>query len=69
MCSPYNGAGAPDAALECAGRLAVLALADDLEYWARTVSTDGSIGIDDLTRALDLVRDAGTITGHPKKKL
>ncbi|RZT25043.1 hypothetical protein EV589_0769 [Mycobacterium sp. BK558] len=69
MSSSSNGARTPDGAVECAGRLAVLALADDLEYWARTVATDGSIGIDDLTRVLDLVRAAATITGHPKKKL
>ena len=46
---------------EQASRLAVLALAADLEYWARAVSTDGYIGLNDLTRTLDFIRDASAI--------
>ena len=52
---------APDLTLEDASRLAVLAVAADLEYWARTVSTDGYIGLNDLTRTLDIIRDASGI--------
>lgn len=43
---------------EQASRLAVTALVTDLEYWARTVSVDGSVGVNDLTRALDIFREA-----------
>ena len=43
---------------EHASRLAVLALAADLEYWARAVATNGYIGLNDLTRTLDIIRDA-----------
>jgi hypothetical protein len=46
----------PDLTLEDASRLAVLAVAADLEYWARAVSTDGYIGRNDLTRTLDIIR-------------
>jgi hypothetical protein len=41
-----------------ASRLAVTALITDLEYWARTVAVDGAVGVNDLTRALDIVREA-----------
>jgi hypothetical protein len=47
---------------EQASRLAVTALATDLEYWARTVSVDSRVGLNDLTRALDAVRDASVPT-------
>ena len=50
-----------DLTLEHASRLAVLAVAADLEYWARAVSTDGYIGLNDLTRTLDIIRDASAI--------
>jgi len=36
--------------------MAVIAAAADLEFWARTTSVDGRIGLNDLTRALDLMR-------------
>lgn len=52
---------APGLTLEHASRLAVLAVAADIEYWARTVSTDGYIGLNDLTRTLDVIRDASAI--------
>ena len=51
----------PDLPLEHASRLAVLAVAADIEYWARAVSTDGYIGLNDLTRTLDIIRDASAI--------
>lgn len=44
---------------EEASRLAVTALAADLEFWARAVSVDGWVGVNDLIRTLDLVREAG----------
>lgn len=44
--------------LEQAGRLAVIAVAADLECWARTASVDGNVGLNDLTRTLDLIRGA-----------
>ena len=43
---------------EHASRLAVTALVTDLEYWARTVSADGAVGVNDLIRALDMLREA-----------
>jgi hypothetical protein len=43
---------------EQASRLAVTALVTDLEYWARTFSVDGAVGVNDLTRALDTFREA-----------
>lgn len=41
---------------EQASRLAVTALAADIAYWAHTTSVDGRIAVDDLTRALDNIR-------------
>jgi hypothetical protein len=49
--------------VEEASRLAVTALAADLEYWARTVAVDGRVGLNDLTRALDTVRETSVPTG------
>jgi hypothetical protein len=43
---------------EQASRLAITALVTDLEYWARTVSVDGAVGVNDLTRTLDIFREA-----------
>jgi len=43
---------------EQASRMAVIAIAADLEHWARTVSVDGLVGINDLVRALDVMRHA-----------
>jgi hypothetical protein len=48
--------------VEQASRLAVTALAADLEYWARTVAVDGRVGLNDLTRALDTVRETSVPT-------
>lgn len=44
---------------EEASRLAVTALAADLEFWVRAVSVDDWVGVNDLIRTLDLVREAG----------
>ena len=45
---------------EQASRLAVTAVITDLEYWARTASVDGHLGLNDLVRALDVIRAAST---------
>jgi hypothetical protein len=44
--------------VEDASRLAVTATAADLEYWARTVAVDGQVGLNDLVRCLDMLREA-----------
>jgi hypothetical protein len=46
---------------EQASRMSVTAVAADLEYWARTISVDGRVGLNDLTRTLDVIREAGTL--------
>jgi hypothetical protein len=46
---------------EQASRMSVTAVAADLEYWARTASVDGRIGLNDLTRTLDVIRGASTL--------
>jgi hypothetical protein len=43
---------------EQASRMAVTAVTSDLEFWARTVSVDGRVGLNDLTRTLDMIRAA-----------
>jgi hypothetical protein len=53
----------PDLTPEQASRLAVTAVAADLEYWARTASVDGRVGLNDLTRTLDLIREASAPEG------
>jgi hypothetical protein len=45
---------------ECAGLLTAIAVTADLEYWARTAAVDGRVGLNDLTRALDVIREAST---------
>lgn len=45
---------------EHASRLAVTAVTADLEYWARTASIDGRVGLNDLVRTLDVIRRAST---------
>jgi hypothetical protein len=44
---------------ELASRLAVTAVTADLEYWARAVSVEGRVGLNDLVRTLDVIRRAG----------
>jgi hypothetical protein len=46
--------------LEQTSRMAATAVTADLEYWARTASVDGRIGLNDLIRALDVIREAST---------
>jgi hypothetical protein len=49
-----------DLTAEQASRLAVTAVAADLEYWAQTASVEGYVGLNDLIRTLDLIRLAVT---------
>jgi hypothetical protein len=49
---------------EEASRLAVTAVAADLEYWAHSVSDQGQIDLDDLIGVLDVLR-AGSVPQHP----
>jgi hypothetical protein len=46
--------------LEQASRMAATAVTSDLEYWARTASVDGRVGLNDLIRAIDVIREAST---------
>ena len=41
---------------EQASGLSVTALAADIAYWAHSTSVDGRVAVDDLTRALDAIR-------------
>ena len=41
---------------EMASQLAVTAVAADQEYWARTASVQGRVGLNDLIRTLDMIR-------------
>jgi hypothetical protein len=50
----------PDLSPEQASRMAVTAVTSDLEFWARGASVDGRIGLNDLTRTLDVIRLAST---------
>ncbi|MDT4926539.1 MAG: hypothetical protein QOG01_4252 [Pseudonocardiales bacterium] len=43
---------------EQASQMAVTAVTADLEYWARTASVGGRVGLNDLIRALDVFREA-----------
>jgi hypothetical protein len=43
---------------EYASRLAITAVAADLEYWARHASVEGHVGLNDLIQVLDVIRDA-----------
>jgi len=43
---------------EQASRMTVTAIIADLEYWAHTTAVDGHVGLNDLTRTLDLIRRA-----------
>jgi hypothetical protein len=46
---------------EQASRMAVIAVTSDLEFWARSVSVEGQVGLNDLTRTLDMIRDASLL--------
>jgi hypothetical protein len=41
---------------ELASRMAVVAVTADVEFWASTVSVDGRVGLQDLTRTLEVIR-------------
>jgi hypothetical protein len=43
--------------VEQASRMAATAVTSDLEYWARTACVDGRVGLNDLIRALDVIRE------------
>jgi hypothetical protein len=46
---------------ENASRMAITAVTADLEYWARSAAIDGYVGLNDLTRTLDVIRRASTL--------
>jgi hypothetical protein len=48
-------------ALREAGVARVYGVTSDLEFWAPTASVDGRVGLNDLTRTLDVIREAGTL--------
>jgi hypothetical protein len=50
----------PELTAEHASRMAVTAVTTDLEYWSRSASVDGGVGLNDLTRILDVIREAST---------
>jgi len=59
--STTNGMNAHhELGLEQASRMAVTAVTSDLEFWARTASVDGRVGLNDLTGTLDVIRLAST---------
>jgi hypothetical protein len=41
---------------EYASRLAITAVAADLEYWARNAAVEGHVGVNDLIQILDVIR-------------
>jgi hypothetical protein len=41
---------------EYASRLAITAVAADLEYWARNAAVEGHVGLNDLIQILDVIR-------------
>jgi hypothetical protein len=43
---------------EESSRMAVTAVVTDLEHWARTSSNNGHVGVNDLIRVLDMLREA-----------
>jgi hypothetical protein len=45
---------------ELAGRLAIAAVAADVEYWARRTAVDGRVGLNDFIRTLDVIREASS---------
>ena len=50
--------GSDELTPEQASRLAITALVTDLESWAYTVSVEGAVELSDLTRTLDMFRQA-----------
>jgi hypothetical protein len=52
----------PDLTVEEASRMAVAAVTSDLEYWARSVAVDGRVGLNDLARVLDVIRQSSLVS-------
>jgi hypothetical protein len=53
--------GIDELTVEQASCLAVTAVTADLEYWARTAANgDGRVGLNDLVRILDVIRQDST---------
>jgi hypothetical protein len=52
----------PDLTVEEASRMAVTAVTSDLEYWARSASLDGRVGLNDLVRVLDVIRQSSIVS-------
>jgi hypothetical protein len=50
--------GSDELTPEQASRLAITALVTDLQSWALAASVDGAVDLFDLTRALDIFRQA-----------
>ena len=48
----------PELTADEASRMAVTAMTCDVEYWARSVSVDGRVGLNDLLRVLEVIRQA-----------
>jgi hypothetical protein len=48
---------------EQASRQAVTAVTADLEYWASSAAVGGQVGLNDLIRTLDVLREASVPEG------
>ena len=48
----------PALTVEEASRMAVTAVTSDVEYWARCVAVAGYLGLNDLTRVLEVIRQS-----------
>lgn len=53
-----SGGTDPDLTVEEASRMAVTAVTSDVEYWARSVAVAGHVGLNDLTRVLEVIRQS-----------
>ena len=52
----------PDLTVAEASRMAVTAVTSDLEYWARSASVDGRVGLNDLVRVLEVIRQSSIVS-------
>lgn len=58
---PSADSATDELTVEQASCLAVTAVTADLEYWARTAANgDGRLGLNDLVRILDVIRQDST---------
>ena len=48
----------PELTADEASRMAVTAVTSDVEYWARSASVDGRVGLNDLLRVFEVIRQA-----------